>query len=275
VLQRRASVLSLQEAINALDAGRLPPRAAVLTFDDGYGDTVDRVLPLLERNGVPATVFVTPGTPGEAFWWDELAGMLLQQPVSPTLELELRGRKQLWSLSDQGASSVNQVRSRRHALSAVAAELRGLSVAERDEQMSRIRAWSGRPEARVAAAHRGLTVEEIRHLAKSRQIEIGAHTMSHPVLPSLPESAQLREIEESRSCLEWITGKAVTLFSYPHGSYTASTMAAVRNSGFVAACCSMRDVASARSNRLALPRLWVADLDGPRFDTWLRHWLVN
>ena len=275
MLQRRASILTLQEAINALDAGRLPPRAAVMTFDDGYRDTVDRVLPLLERNAVPATVFVTPGKPGKAFWWDELAGMLLQQPVSPTLELELGGRKKIWSLSDYRAPAVNQVHSRRHTLSAVAAELRGLGVADRDEQMSRIRAWCGRPEAPVAAAHRGLTLEEIRQLAESRQIEIGAHTMSHPVLPSLPESAQLREIEESRSRLAAITGTAVTLFSYPHGSYSASTMAAVRKSGFVAACCSIPDVATARSHRLALPRLWVADLDGPRFDTWLRHWLVN
>ena len=272
VLKRRASIFTLREALQALTERRLPPRAVVLTFDDGYCDTVNRVLPLLERSGIPATVFVTPGSPGCAFWWDELAGMLLKKTSLPArLDLEFGGRRKTWSFPVDSVE--RERRSRRQALQAVAAELRDLSVADRDEHMSRIREWCCQGEA--VAGYRSLTLEEIKQLAASPLIEIGAHTMSHPSLTSLPDGAQFREIDESRTSLEAVTGKAVSVFSYPHGSYSASTIAAVRRSGFAAACCSTPDVVSTRSDTFALPRLWVADQDGPRFDTWLRRWLVD
>ena len=51
-------------------AGQLPDRAVVLTFDDGYEDFHSRAMPLLERYGFTATVFVTTG-------WVQDAGPLL------------------------------------------------------------------------------------------------------------------------------------------------------------------------------------------------------
>ena len=41
--------------------GTLPDRAVVLTFDDGYADFHSRAMPLLDRYGFTATVFVTTG----------------------------------------------------------------------------------------------------------------------------------------------------------------------------------------------------------------------
>jgi peptidoglycan/xylan/chitin deacetylase (PgdA/CDA1 family) len=42
----------------------LPPRAVLLTFDDGTVDHLEVALPLLRRRGVPAVFFVTPGLAG-------------------------------------------------------------------------------------------------------------------------------------------------------------------------------------------------------------------
>jgi peptidoglycan/xylan/chitin deacetylase (PgdA/CDA1 family) len=57
-----ATTLTFSEASNRLAAGMaLPPRAVVLTFDDGYADFSEQVVPLLERHGATATVFVTTG----------------------------------------------------------------------------------------------------------------------------------------------------------------------------------------------------------------------
>ena len=66
------------------DAGQLPDRAVVLTFDDGYEDFHSRAMPLLERYGFTATVFVTTGwvqdagpsagrRPGRMLSWSQIA----------------------------------------------------------------------------------------------------------------------------------------------------------------------------------------------------------
>ncbi|MEU6174164.1 polysaccharide deacetylase family protein [Streptantibioticus parmotrematis] len=62
------TVVPLRRLVTALRGGtRLPPRSAVLTFDDGFADFYWTVTPLLTDRGLPATVYVTTGavhTPG-------------------------------------------------------------------------------------------------------------------------------------------------------------------------------------------------------------------
>jgi len=68
-----ARVLPLDEAVAALGAGTLPPRAVALTFDDGYASVVDTAWPLLRERGLPATLFVVSGclTTDLRFAWDQ------------------------------------------------------------------------------------------------------------------------------------------------------------------------------------------------------------
>lgn len=276
VLGGRARAMTFGHAARALAAGTLPPRAVVVTFDDGYADTLTQVLPLLERTGTPATIFVTTGAHGRQFWWDELADILLRpRPLPPRLELALRGTRRSWTFGAESReqSRVNDQARRRGALHALADELRELDVAARDEVLELIRQWSGyRPSP--TPLHRSLTPEEIRALSRSPVVEIGAHTVSHPILSNLPETEQQAEAALSRVELEETTGTRVTSFSYPHGAYSATTMAAVRRAGFAAACCSTPDVVTKRSNVLALPRMWIQPHDPERFARWLDRWLV-
>lgn len=84
--------LTASEAASAL-AGpdlRLPERPVVLTFDDGYADFHSRALPLLERNGFSATVFLTTG------WIADAGRRPLAQPIGPMLS---------WSQIEEASAS--------------------------------------------------------------------------------------------------------------------------------------------------------------------------
>jgi peptidoglycan/xylan/chitin deacetylase (PgdA/CDA1 family) len=156
----------------------------------------------------------------------------------------------------------------------VADDLRTLPPAEIEAAMCKVRMWAGQyPNRDLADGPRALTCEELQRLAASPHIEIGAHTVSHPVLSLLSPVEQRREIHGSRADLQRMIGRPVTTFSYPHGAYSAQTLSIVGESGFSIACCSTADVLSRRSHALAVPRLWVSDQSGAAFGRWLASWL--
>jgi peptidoglycan/xylan/chitin deacetylase (PgdA/CDA1 family) len=89
-------------------------------------------------------------------------------------------------------------------------------------------------------------------------MEIGAHTVSHPILARLTKAAARAEIMQSKSTLEQLLDEPVTLFAYPNGvpseDYTADHVSLVRDGGFIAAVSTAWGAASMRSDRFQLPR---------------------
>lgn len=84
----------------------------------------------------------------------------------------------------------------------------------------------------IARNHRPnrLSEADIRRLAA--RFEVGAHTLNHPDLTTLPHAAKQSEIAGSKAWLEDVTGKSVTMFCYPLGRFDRKTKQAVRQAGF-------------------------------------------
>jgi peptidoglycan/xylan/chitin deacetylase (PgdA/CDA1 family) len=81
-LKRNASVVSLAELVASLEqATPLPPRAVVLTFDDGFSDFHSEAAPILKRLGLPATVFLPTAFCGKTNGWPGQPGWVEQQPL--------------------------------------------------------------------------------------------------------------------------------------------------------------------------------------------------
>jgi peptidoglycan/xylan/chitin deacetylase (PgdA/CDA1 family) len=96
-------------------------------------------------------------------------------------------------------------------------------------------------------------------------MEIGGHTVNHPILARLDEDAARREMVDGKRTLEGITGSAVRLFAYPNGrpgdDYGPREVRLARESGFIAAV-STRDGIGVRGTDLfQLPRCvpWERD----------------
>jgi peptidoglycan/xylan/chitin deacetylase (PgdA/CDA1 family) len=89
-------------------------------------------------------------------------------------------------------------------------------------------------------------------------MEIGAHTITHPILTRLEAPEARREMANSKRDLESLLGEPVALFAYPNGvptqDYDATHAALARECGFAAAVSTAWGAASVRSDRFQLPR---------------------
>lgn len=272
VLSQVGQVVSLRELVSSLQERRVPKRAAVLTFDDGYADVLHHAKPLLESYRTPATVFVTTGSLGREFWWDKLERMLLSSATLPEqLSLQIRDGSYEWVSGNPEHRPTPGPH--QDVFQSIYRSLLFLSPVEREKAMVQLWAWAGTVPA-DRPSRRALTVDELLELASGDLIDVGAHTVTHPVLAGLPIPEQQSEIQESKVHLEKILGRPVTGFAYPNGSSSQATRAIVRESGFSYSCASYNDVVWRRSDPFHLPRFWIPDWDGETFRRWLRLWLA-
>jgi peptidoglycan/xylan/chitin deacetylase (PgdA/CDA1 family) len=120
-----------------------------------------------------------------------------------------------------------------------------------------------------------LTRDEVRNLAAGLWVEVGAHTVSHPVLADLPLAVQRSEIACSRQCLEDTVGRPVTTFAYPYGTradYSKATASLVEEEGFALACSNFAEAVTRTSNVYQLPRFVVRDWPEEQFARTLAAW---
>jgi peptidoglycan/xylan/chitin deacetylase (PgdA/CDA1 family) len=263
-LKRRRQVVSLADFARLHLEGRLPQDAVAITFDDGYACNAEVAAPLLERHGLPATIFLTTAAPtsGREFWWDELERLLLEAPAG---ELPIRVEDATVVVRFDGRAGFASGGAREAAYQAIWAELIGLPPDEREQAIEALAAQLGVP-AGVRPTHRAMTEDQVRALARSPQITIGAHTVRHPALTKLPQDARRAEIAQSREACAALIGAPPAAFAYPYGDVNPTVVEDVRAEGFEVAVTTDGALVSGPRDPLALPRLQVEDWPGRRLN---------
>ena len=270
VLRQHANPIRLDDLIQGLQTGTLPPHAVAVTFDDGYADNYYQAMPLLTQYKIPITLFIATGYLGHRFWWDELVSLILDNPNLPSeLLLEVTGKNHIWRISK------DQDEDRHLLLGEVYQLLLSLTAEVRQQAMGQISQQINATKNQKNHGARALTPDELKEFCRSDLITIGAHTVTHPFLANLPEGAQRQEIDQCKQYLEALIGHPVTAFSFPNGSSNQTTRTLLCQSGFTSACASYNDAATVRCDLFNLPRFWIPDHDGDKFARWLRHWLPN
>jgi peptidoglycan/xylan/chitin deacetylase (PgdA/CDA1 family) len=271
VLRRRRPLL-MSQFVEELDRGTLANDAVAVTFDDGYVDNVRRARPRLAAAGVPATLFVMTGALGTnvEYWWDELARRILLHERALDCDVEVDGAPfRLSFAADPAAGQGSNWRAwdpprteREATYFALWDRLRVSSAIARDRTMRQLReaVRSPPPHEHDLPMSEG----DVAELAGDPAFEIGGHTVTHPFLPGLDPGERRQEILEGKLACERLAGRPVAGFAYPHGAFDHDCKAAVAECGFAWACSTeSRPVTQSGEDRLALPRIWVRDCDGP------------
>ena len=252
LLKRFYTPLPLSEAVQRLQDGSLPPRAACVTFDDGYADNAQVALPLLQRHGLHATFFIATGYLDGGQMWNDTVIEAVRQAAGPQLDLRELGLDCL---------PVGSLAQRQAAIAALLGQLKYLPFARRQQLAMHIRRLAGATAGPPAM----LSTAQLRQL-QAAGMGLGAHTASHPILSTLPDQAAQRNIADGKHRLEDLIQAPVTVFAYPNGKaghdYGAAHVAMVQKLGFQAAVATDWGVARPGTN-LDLLQL-------PRFTPWDR-----
>jgi peptidoglycan/xylan/chitin deacetylase (PgdA/CDA1 family) len=287
LIRERYEPMPLAELVAAARESTAPERAVAVTFDDGYVDTLVAAKPLLERAGVHATVFVATGyvRDGRTFWWDELERLLLRPGrLPPVLSVPLDGRRLQFDLSDDAAYTAASAASRsgwtvldagepgprQRIYRELTSRLRLLTDDERERALRHVRSVA-EPQASAQEREppRALTLEELRRLADDEIVDIGAHTVTHPVLSQLPPEEQQVEIDASKRELEDAVAKPVSSFAYPYGepaAFDETTVSLVRRAAFDHACSTVPGRLDGHTDAFRVPRVLVRDWSGDALD---------
>jgi hypothetical protein len=219
-------------------------------------------------------------------------------PFPERLEVRVDGETRTWEMprAERGAGTGRSwnVLQRPHTVHErlyveLATMLRPLPERDRNVVLDQLAATTSSTTPRTDGG-RAMSSDEIHRLAAGNLVEIGAHTVTHPVLSALSNHDQRAEIEQSKAQLEEWTNRKIDSFSYPYGrrslrrriatalrlsrslrvDYTRATVELVRHARFARACANSPGAVDRRANAYELPRIVVRDCDGDSFARQLR-----
>jgi peptidoglycan/xylan/chitin deacetylase (PgdA/CDA1 family) len=195
------AVVTLDEALERMRAGRAGSRFVNFSIDDVYRDTYERLVPIFRQRGLPVTLFVTTGIPDRSMtlWSAGLESILLARD---SIVLE--------DGSEADAGTATQKRALFARLSA---------LWESDEPEARYQRFCAAHDATPAELHErhAVTWDMLEELRDDPCVEIGGHTVTHPRLSTLPEQQARQEIAGCRERLHERLGLPVRHFAFPYG----------------------------------------------------------
>ncbi len=206
-LLRRFKPVTLSDIVDALNGTRALGRSCFhLTFDDGFREMHEIVMPILQRTGVPATFFLnTAFLDGGGLAHHNALSVLLDRFQSRQARLDRASLRRMESLLPAARSDC--------------ATLRARVLSIRYAQKSLVRSL-----AEILDLDLDQYVRETRPYLSSKQVgtlldegfSIGAHSHDHPLYADLPLFQQLAQTRMSMELLGKRFGMRPKAFAFPH-----------------------------------------------------------
>jgi peptidoglycan/xylan/chitin deacetylase (PgdA/CDA1 family) len=261
LLKARYHVISPEDVLAWCETrAEFPPRAILLTCDDGLLNNLTDMLPILQEEELRCLFFVIGASARQeksTLWYEELFLILVHAPHG-YFEISCEGMKIAADLGAQEQrrtfwwETVKQ-------LSKLEGESRKSFLQTAQDKYAQDRSAGFTVGDSTSRRFHLLNREQLRQLA-SAGMTIGAHTMSHPMLSQLPVEWARAEMVESKAVLETLLCKPVWAFAYPFGdaqSVTPQVVKLAEESGYAAAFLNYGGGLGTNLSQYAIPRIHV------------------
>ncbi len=250
-LARRFHVLALGEIIHRIDSGiHLEPLTVAITFDDGYLDNYTFAHPVLKKYELPATVFVATGYIGTgANMWNDRLAWSIKNTARTTIKWRGTDREFLFPLG----TTEEKVRS----FTALLEQLKLLP--EEEKRVALRNLIDALDNQRLEPPRLMLDWADLRKMAQQGW-EIGAHTVTHPILTRIGLCHATCELRVAKSVIEDALEQPVNLCAFPNGKrsdFSANIKAITKEVGYQAAVTTLPGVNDRRSDLFELRRLSI------------------
>jgi peptidoglycan/xylan/chitin deacetylase (PgdA/CDA1 family) len=214
-IQKHYTVISVRELVESLEADKLLRNKLAVTFDDGFADNLINAYPVLERLGLPATIFLNPGNAGNGRlnWIQELCYLVNTVGASTVSSklASLRDDFKMESLENMTLSDADLYRTIQDYL------VYSTNKLEREEIIDRLYDSSGINRQQVPGRDTVfLSWEQVSSMA-GNGISFGNHGLSHTSLSTMQPEEQKTEILESQKLIRENLDCEFVPFSFPFG----------------------------------------------------------
>ena len=258
ILSKYYQFINVEQCVGMLE-GKIPliDHALLLTFDDGYRNTIDYALPVCESFGIKPVLFIATGhiDSGEPFWFDRL-DYALQQNMGKVISFEYEGNKYCFDTTS------------RQALKASYKKFRDVCKNDFTDDITMNKlfdALSEMLESNSGKALRDICLEddwsciaswsELRDAVENDRLDIASHTVDHWRLNSLSEEQVLSQLQKSKARIENKLAIKCQYFCYPNGNYNKLAIKLIKRSGYRAAFSTDVGLCKSKEDLMTLKRL--------------------
>ncbi len=260
----RYRVQPLNDALDMLRQGALPPKSVVITFDDGFRDFHQLGFPMLREFGFPSTVYQT------TYYSDHplpIFNLVLSYLFWRSTGQRLDGA----AYGVPGEFDLSLLENRSRAVDAFRdfAERQQYTAAQKDELAARIAGELGVDYTEILRLRmlQLMTAGQISEIAAGG-VDVQLHTHRHRT--PLDEDLFIREIRDNRQWLAAKTGILPNHFCYPSGHHRNEFLPWLRAEHVLSATTCDYGMARRTSEPLLLPRLLDSmSVSAVDFEGWL------
>ncbi|MFL5763464.1 MAG: polysaccharide deacetylase family protein [Bacteroidia bacterium] len=222
---KKYSVVSLENIILGGNTGEYQKPLAAIVFDDGYRDFLEYALPILKKHKCPSSIYVvTDCVTGQRPPWTYILDHHFLHSKKQDLELDTSLLPEALKKTKFGSTEEKLA-----FASAFKLYLKKIPNAKR---LSLLHQALGSLNDTAIPDNLMLNWNELGLISKEN-VEIGSHSVSHPLLAQLESETELeREIRDSGMIIQQKLGAFPKAISYPIGSVDQKVKAVAKKCGY-------------------------------------------